>query len=124
MRPLALRCPSGHRVRAVSRGRGSPPATVFAAAGVVTSGEPWLLPAYLVVAATTIVLLVTDIDHKLIPNRVLYPATAVFAVLLVAGALAGSRTDRLLPAAARSARLLRALFVVYLSPAGVSASGT
>jgi leader peptidase (prepilin peptidase) / N-methyltransferase len=118
MRPLAMRCPSGHRVRARQPWTWLATATVFAAAGVVTSGEGWLLPAYLVLATTTIVLLVTDIDHKLIPNRVLYPSTAVFAVLLVAGALAESRTDRLLPALLGALGYFGALFAVYLVARG------
>ena len=118
MLPLSPRCPSGHRVRGRQPWTWLATAAVFAAAGVVTAGEEWLLPAYLVVAATTIVLLVTDIDHKLIPNRVLYPATAVFAVLLVVGALAESRTDRLVPAVLGAAGYFGALFVVYLVARG------
>ena len=118
IRPLALRCPSGHRVRSRQPWTWIATGAVFAAAGVVTSGEEWLLAAYLVLGATTIVLLVTDIDHKLIPNRVLYPATACFAVLLVAGAVAESRTDRLLPALLGALGYFAALFVVYLVARG------
>ena len=118
MRPLAMHCPAGHRVRLRQPWTWLATATVFAAAGVVTSGEGWLLPAYLVLAAATIVLLVTDIDHKLIPNRVLYPSTGVFAVLLVGGAFAESRTDRLLPALLGALGYFGALFVVYLVARG------
>jgi leader peptidase (prepilin peptidase) / N-methyltransferase len=63
----------------------------FAAAAHV-AGITWLLPAHLLMFALTTVLVVTDLDEKLIPNRVLYPGTAVAAVLLSAGATA---TDRL-----------------------------
>ncbi|MEX1005494.1 MAG: A24 family peptidase [Acidimicrobiia bacterium] len=118
MVPLALRCPTGHRVRLRQPWIWLATGTVFAAAGVVTSGEGWLLPAYLVVAAVTIVLLVTDIDHKLIPNRVLYPSTAVFGLALAGGALAESRTDRLLPALLGALGYFGALFVVYLVARG------
>lgn len=118
MLPLAMRCRSGHRVRLREPWTWLATATVFAAAGVVTSGEGWLLPAYLVLAATSIVLLVTDIDHKLIPNRVLYPSTGVFGLLLVAGAFAESRTDRLLPALLGALGYFGALFVVYLVARG------
>jgi leader peptidase (prepilin peptidase)/N-methyltransferase len=46
----------------------------------------WVLPAYLVFAATSMVLILTDLDHKRIPNRILYPSTAVAVLLLVGGA--------------------------------------
>lgn len=88
------------------------------AAGIATSNERLLLPAYLLVAAVSIVLLITDIDHKLIPNRVLYPATAVTVALLVVGALAESRADRLLPALIGGAGYFTTLFLVYLVARG------
>lgn len=51
-------------------------------------GLNWLLPAHLVFIALTTVLMVTDLDEKLLPNRVLYPGTATVVVLLAGGALA------------------------------------
>ncbi len=51
-------------------------------------GLSWVLPAYLLFGATTMVLVLTDLDHKRIPNRILYPATATAVVLLTAGAAA------------------------------------
>lgn len=116
--PFALSCDSGHRIRSREPFIWVASGTLFVAAGVVTASEWWLLGAYLVVAATSIVLLVTDIDHKLIPNRILYPATAVTAGLLIVGALAESRTDRLLPALLGAAGYFGALFVVYLVARG------
>jgi leader peptidase (prepilin peptidase) / N-methyltransferase len=116
--PLALRCPQGHTVRGREPWIWLASGMAFAASGLVTHGEPWLLPAYLVVAATSIVLLVTDIDHKLIPNRVLYPATAVTAALLVFGAVMEGRADRILPAVLAGAGYFGALFVVYLVARG------
>lgn len=47
--------------------------------------SPWLWPAYGVFSVTMVLLGITDIDTKLIPNRILGPATVVFAVPLVAG---------------------------------------
>lgn len=67
---------------------------VEAATGVLFAGTylvigpVWVLPAYLVFVATTVALVLTDLDHKRIPNRILYPATAAVVVLLVAGAAA------------------------------------
>jgi len=50
-------------------------------------GWNWLLPAHLVFVAMTTVLIVTDLDEKLLPNRILYPGTSAVVVLLAAGAL-------------------------------------
>jgi leader peptidase (prepilin peptidase)/N-methyltransferase len=62
------------------------------AAGAV---EGWaLLPAYLVFGATTLAVTLTDIDHQLIPNRILFPGLGLAAVLLAVGALIdGSERD-------------------------------
>jgi leader peptidase (prepilin peptidase)/N-methyltransferase len=51
-------------------------------------GLVWVLPAYLLFSATTIVLVLTDLDHKRIPNRILYPSTVAAVLLLTAGAAA------------------------------------
>lgn len=116
--PLARSCHQGHPVRRREPWIWLASGVLFAAAGIVTSDEWLLLPAYLVVAAVSIVLLITDIDHKLIPNRVLYPATAIAIGLLVVGAVAESRTDRLWPALIGGAGYFAALFVVYLVARG------
>lgn len=117
-RPLAFSCSAGHRIRRREPWIWLASGVVFASAGVVTAGQWALLPAYLVVAATSVVLFVTDIDHKLIPNRVLYPATLATAVLLVAGAFIESRADRLLPALLGALGYFGALFGVYLVARG------
>jgi len=54
---------------------------------VLIIGVAWVLPAYLWFAAVTMVLILTDLDHKRIPNRILYPGTVVGLVLLAGGAL-------------------------------------
>lgn len=54
---------------------------------VLIVGVAWVLPAYLWFAAVTMVLILTDLDHKRIPNRILYPGTVVGLVLLAGGAL-------------------------------------
>ena len=53
--------------------------------------DSWaLLPAYLVFGAATLALALIDLDHQLIPNRVLFPATGLFAgLLLIGGAIEG-----------------------------------
>jgi len=57
--------------------------------GMVGATVPALavLPAYLVFAGTMVTLTVTDLQTKLIPNRILGPGTLAGAVLLVAGGL-------------------------------------
>lgn len=116
--PLALVCPGGHGVRGREPVIWTASGVLAVAAGVVTTDERALLPAYLVVAAVSIVLLITDIDHKLIPNRVLYPTTGLTAVLLVLGAMIEDRSDRLVPAVLGALGYFGALFVVYLIARG------
>jgi leader peptidase (prepilin peptidase)/N-methyltransferase len=61
-------------------------------------GESWTLSAYWWAAGVCIALGMIDLDHKRIPNAVLFPGIAVGMVLLVAGALADG-SPRLLPRA-------------------------
>lgn len=53
-------------------------------AAVVPGG---VLPAFLVFGAGTLGLALIDLDHQLIPNRVLFPALGIGAVLLAGGAI-------------------------------------
>ncbi len=55
--------------------------------GLIPAAVPslWLVPAYLVFLWTMILLTVTDLDTKLIPNRILGPGTATVLALVVAG---------------------------------------
>ena len=59
-----------------------------------------LLPALLVFIAATLGLALIDLDHQLIPNRVLFPAIGATAGLLVLGALVDGVAGDLLRAAA------------------------
>lgn len=61
-------------------------AALFVAATYVI-GALWVLPAYLWFVGVTVALTLTDLDHKLIPNRILFPSSAVGAILLGIGAL-------------------------------------
>jgi leader peptidase (prepilin peptidase) / N-methyltransferase len=89
----------------------------LAGAVIVTDGS-WLLPAHLWFAALTTVLVVTDLDEKLIPNRVLYPGTTVALALLAGGALAEGRAPDLGRAAAAGAGYFGMLFIVALIARG------
>jgi leader peptidase (prepilin peptidase)/N-methyltransferase len=59
-------------------------AILFAATAALI-GARAVLPAYLWFAAVVMVLVVVDLDHKRIPNRILYPGTVVALVLLSIG---------------------------------------
>jgi leader peptidase (prepilin peptidase)/N-methyltransferase len=60
-------------------------AALFGATAAVI-GAVWVLPAYLWFAALTFVLSLVDLEHKRLPNRILYPGTVVGVALLGAGA--------------------------------------
>lgn len=63
------------------------------AATVGVIGVTWVLPAYLWFGAVTMVLILTDLDHKRIPNRILYPGTIAGLGLLTVGAALDGRLD-------------------------------
>ncbi len=58
-------------------------------------GWSGVLAAHLVWVTVTASVVITDLEHRLIPNRILYPGAAVIAVLLVAGALLDGTPGRL-----------------------------
>lgn len=51
-------------------------------------GAEWALPAYLWFAGVATVLILTDLDHKRIPDRILFPGVVVGLVLLALGSAA------------------------------------
>jgi len=61
-------------------------ALLFAATPLAIDVD-WVLPAYLWFVAVTVTLTLTDLDTKLIPNRILFPGTIVGLVLLLGGAI-------------------------------------
>src|ERR1700729_2496458 len=70
-------------------------ATAGLFAGVAARiGFSWTLPAYLVLAAGLLALACTDMEHLLLPKRIVYPVLGLVGVLLVAaGALPGHRPN-------------------------------
>jgi leader peptidase (prepilin peptidase)/N-methyltransferase len=93
-------------------------ALLFALAAL-RSGLAWELPAFLFLAAAGVLLAVIDLQHRLLPNRVVLPSIGVAAVLLLVAALAEQEWDALLRAVLGSV----ALFAVFLVLALVSPSG-
>jgi leader peptidase (prepilin peptidase) / N-methyltransferase len=59
-------------------------AVLFAAVGV-RFAHSWVLPAYLVLTAALVALSAIDLEHYLLPNRILYPTDVAVVVLLAAG---------------------------------------
>jgi leader peptidase (prepilin peptidase)/N-methyltransferase len=69
-------------------------AGLFAATAAIV-GASWTLPAYLWFVGITVVLVLTDLDLKRIPNAILYPGTIVALVLLAAGSIVDGDLDAL-----------------------------
>lgn len=81
-------------------------------------GPVWALVAYLFFAAMSVVLFLTDVDHKRIPNRITYPGTPAAAALL-AGAAFLDGTGEFVPRALLGAAVYTAVFgMVYLVARG------
>lgn len=57
------------------------------AATVLAVGAVWVLPAYWWFVGVCIALVLTDLDHKRIPNRILFPGIVVGTALLALGAV-------------------------------------
>ena len=106
--PLAVRPP------VVEVGTG-----LLTALTVLGTGLSWALPAFLLLAVSGVLLTVVDLQHRLLPNRVVLPAFAGGVVLLLLPALADGAWDQLLRAALGAA----ALFAAYLALALVSPGG-
>lgn len=71
-----------------------------------------LLPAYVVLAAGSAVLVVVDVEHHRLPNRLLYPAAAATVALLAVAAAA--RDDW--AAYLRAVEAAGVVYVVFLAP--------
>ena len=90
---------------------------LFAASPVVI-GVSWVLPAYWWFAAVSFVLILTDLDHHRIPNRILYPGVIVGAVLLAVGAAIDGDLDAFLRAVVGGLGYFAVLLVVALIAKG------
>lgn len=88
------------------------------AATVWIVGVVWVLPAYLWFGAVTLVLSLTDFDHKRIPNRILYPGTIVGFGLLAIGGVLDGMTDDLLRGVVGALSYFVALFLLALIARG------
>jgi leader peptidase (prepilin peptidase)/N-methyltransferase len=93
-------------------------ALLFALAGL-RFGLSWELPAFLFLAGAGVLLAVIDVQHRLLPNRVVLPAIVSGALLLAVAAAAEGEWPALLRALIAAA----GLFAVFLVLALISPSG-
>lgn len=82
-------------------------------------GVSWELPAFLYLAGAGALLTVVDLQHRLLPNRVLAPSAGIGALLLTVAAAGGQDWAALLRAGLGAA----VLFVVFLVLALISPGG-
>lgn len=103
------------RYPAVELGTGA----LFAAAGARFADEA-VLPAYLVFFAALLAVSAIDLEHFIVPKRIVYPALAASAPALVVAAAVGEEWDALRDAAVGGVLAWGVLFVIHLvSPQGM-----
>lgn len=88
-------------------------AALLAVVAVRTGPSP-LLPAWLWLAGWAVLLTVVDLQHKLLPNRALLPATAGGVVLLTGAAVVTGDGAALLRAAVSAVALGAVLYLMVL----------
>jgi leader peptidase (prepilin peptidase)/N-methyltransferase len=88
-------------------------AALFAAVGV-RFGASWELPAYLLLFAALLAISVIDLEHYIVPNRIVYPTLFVSIPLLVGAALLEHEPRRIRDAAIGSVAAWLALLIVHL----------
>jgi leader peptidase (prepilin peptidase) / N-methyltransferase len=94
-------------------------AALFASAAI-RFGVDAALPAYLVFFACLLVVSVIDLEHSIIPNRIVYPTIFASVPLLAIAALAGDEWDRFGHALMGASLAWLALLVIHLiSPSGM-----
>lgn len=91
-------------------------ASIFAAAAL-RFGWDWALPAFLVLLGGLLVLAFTDLEHFLLPVRIVYPVLAGVAGLLVLAAAATGHWHRLIIAAICAAASFGFFFLInFINP--------
>jgi leader peptidase (prepilin peptidase)/N-methyltransferase len=92
---------------------------LFAGVGIVFF-DSWALPAYLLLTAALIALSAIDLDHYLLPNRIIYPVGIASIPLLLAGAMLDGNVGAFGRALAGAAIAFTFFFVVHvISPRGM-----
>jgi leader peptidase (prepilin peptidase)/N-methyltransferase len=76
--------------------------------------DSWALPAYLVLMAGLVALAMIDLEHYLLPNRIVYPLTAVSLALFAVASLGEDDLDALVRGLAGAAIAFACFFVLHL----------
>ncbi len=76
--------------------------------------DTWALPAYLVLSATLVALAFIDLEHYILPNRIVYPLAGVMIVLLALASLADDDLDALGRALVAALVAFAIFFVLHL----------
>ena len=93
---------------------------LFAAVGARFAHSAWALPAYLVLTASLIALSAIDLEHFLLPNRILYPTDVAMIVLLAVASAGESDWGAFVRAAIAGAVAFVIFFVIHIvSPRGM-----
>ncbi len=94
-------------------------AAIFVALAV-RFGDSWELPAFWVFGAGLLALSVIDLEHFILPNRIVYPLAGVSVALLALAAVASGDGDRLVRAVLGGLAGFGAMLVIHLiSPRGM-----
>jgi leader peptidase (prepilin peptidase)/N-methyltransferase len=92
---------------------------LFAAVGA-RFWDSWALPAYLVLTASLIALSVIDLEHFILPNRILYPTDGAMIVLLAAASALEHDWGAFGRAAIAGAAAFAVFFAIhFVSPRGM-----
>lgn len=84
-------------------------------------GFTFALPAYLVLAASLLALSAIDLDHRLLPNKIIFPTGYAVAVLLLLAALAEGEPRRIVWAAIGGVGSFALFFALhFISPGGMA----
>jgi leader peptidase (prepilin peptidase)/N-methyltransferase len=116
--PSMLRCSTNrHRQRF-----GNAAVVVLSPSLVMLAGlfapSLWLWPAFGVFSLTLLLLTVTDLDTKLIPNRILGPGTALSAVILTLGWLIDTDSGSLVRAGGGAVAFFAAMYLLAILARG------
>jgi leader peptidase (prepilin peptidase)/N-methyltransferase len=82
--------------------------------------DSWALPAYLVLGAALLAISVIDLEHYIIPNRIVYPVGVALVVLLAFAAAVTGSWDAFARALLGGCAAFAVLFVIHvISPRGM-----
>jgi leader peptidase (prepilin peptidase)/N-methyltransferase len=78
-------------------------------------GDSWALPAYLVLTAGLVALALIDLEHYLLPNRIVYPLTVAVLALLTLGSVGDGDGNALVRALLGGTAAFAALGVLHVA---------